>query len=245
MSKSLQSKEVTLNDQKTISFEKPNTFVDTAIFTVFKKNLQVLTVKRSNYPFKNIWSLVGGFIDIDQDNDLEATAKRKLKEKTGVKTPYLEQYGSVGNATRDPRGWSITNIYFALIPNHKISLQAGVGAEDIKWSPITEDKVEDTLAFDHAEILKGCIERLRSKVLYTSLPVHLMQKNFTLRELQTVYEIILDRKLEHKSFRRRILGANILQETGATNHERGRPAILYSSNTQETHYFIRNIESVK
>lgn len=223
-------------------FERPNTSVDTVIFTVLDGYLQVLTVKRENYPSKDMWSLVGGFVDIKKDKDIEATAIRKLEEKTGVKTPYLEQYGSIGNAVRDPRGWSITNIYFALIPHHQVSLHVGEGATDIKWSIIKDNKVEDSLAFDHEKILKGCIERLRNKVLYTSLPVHLMPNDFTLRELQTVYEIILDQKLEHKSFRRRIISADIIEETGEMSHERGRPAMKYRLTQNHTHYFVRNIE---
>lgn len=226
-------------------FDRPNTLVDTVIFTVLANNLQVLTVKRVDHPFKDRWSLVGGFVDINKDRDIEATAKRKLQEKTGVKTPYLEQYGSIGNAHRDPRGWSVTNIYFALIPSHKVHLQAGEGAADIKWSVIKGKKVKDKLAFDHDEILERCIERLRSKVLYTSLPVHLMPQDFTLRELQSVYEIILNRKLEHKSFRRRLLAVDILEETKEMKHERGRPAALYRSKTPQTHFFIRNIEGVR
>ncbi|MCP4970554.1 MAG: NUDIX hydrolase [Arcobacter sp.] len=238
----MQTEDEFLCDYDPTIFDRPNTLVDTVIFTVLDSHLQVLTVKRSNHPYKYNWSLVGGFIDINKDLDIEATAKRKLEEKTGVKTPYLEQYGSVGNANRDPRGWSVTNIYFALIPNHKVDLKIGEGAIDIKWSVISDDKVSDKLAFDHADILQGCIERLRSKVLYTSLPVHLMPKEFTLKELQTVYEIILDQKLEHKSFRRRILAVNILEETGKMSHERGRPAALYCAKTKNTHFFIRNIE---
>lgn len=226
-------------------FQRPNAFVDTVIFTVLGARLRVLTVRRAHPPFKGQWSLVGGFIDVNQDKDIEATAKRKLEEKTGVKTPYLEQYGSVGNAKRDPRGWSVTSIYFALIPHHKVQLQLGEEAIDIKWSEVFNKKVKKQLAFDHAEILRGCVERLRSKVLYTSLPVHLMPKDFTLRKLQTVYETILDQKLEHKSFRRRVLAAHILKETGEISHERGRPATLYRSRTQKTHFFIRNIEGVR
>lgn len=245
MIKTVQTEEEFLRDYDSNAFERPNTFVDTAIFTVLDGNLQVLTVKRENHPYRERWSLVGGFIDINKDRDIEATAKRKLEEKTGVKTPYLEQYGSIGNAKRDPRGWSVTNIYFALIPSNKIYLQASEGAVDIKWSEIRGKKIKDKLAFDHDEILKGCIERLRSKVLYTSLPVHLMPKDFTLRELQTVYETVLDQTLEHKSFRRRILAADILEETSEMNHERGRPAALYRSKTRQTHFFIRNIEGVR
>ena len=223
-------------------FKKPNAFVDTAIFTVLDDDLHVLVVKRSQSPFKDIWSLVGGFIDVEQDSSIEDTAKRKLFEKTGVKTPYLEQFGSIGNAARDPRGWSITNIYFALIPNHKVKLQAGKGAIDIEWAKITEISTQRKLAFDHEQILEGCIERLRKKVLYTSLPVHLMPKYFTLRELQDIYEIILGHSLEHKSFRRRILNAEILEQTDKMQHEKGRPAILYKVKNSQTHFFVRNIE---
>jgi len=231
-----------LKNYDSSSYQKPNTTVDTAIFTVIDSKLQVLTVKRSDHPCKGEWSLVGGFIDIEKDKDLEATAKRKLKEKTSISTPYLEQYGSIGNLKRDPRGWSVTNIYFALLPHDKIKLKAGSGASDIKWSVIEEDKVKDKLAFDHSNILKGCIERLRSKVHYTSLPVYLMKNSFSLRELQDVYEIILNRKLEHKSFRRRILGVKILEEVGEIKRDRGRPAILYKLKSKKLHFFSRNLE---
>ena len=243
MSKKHQTAKEFLYNHDAFGFKRPITLVDTVIFTILDGYLQVLIVKRALNPFKNKWALIGGFVDVDKDYELEATAKRKLEEKTGVKTPYLEQYGSIGNASRDPRGWSITNIYFALIPNQEINLQSGKGAIDIKWSKISDQKIREHLAFDHSHILEGCINRLRSKVLYTSLPVHLIAKEFTLPELQTVYEIILNRKLEHKSFRRRILSADILEETGKMNHERGRPAMFYrSKKKQATHFFVRNIE---
>jgi len=224
-------------------FERPNTLVDTVIFTVLDGDLHVLLVKRANHPFMDKWALVGGFIDINQDKDIEETAMRKLEEKTGVKTPYLEQYGSIGNSSRDPRGWSVTNIYFALIPNENVNLKAGEGASEIKWAKITDNKVKEKLAFDHVEILEGCLARLRGKVLYTSIPVYLLPKNFTLRELQNIYETILDKKLEHKSFRRRMINADILEETGDMTQDKGRPAMLYRlKKGSGTHYFMRNIE---
>lgn len=243
------AKEVTeeefLKNYHSNHFERPNVVVDAVIFTVLDNKLQLLTMKRANHPFKDRWSLIGGFIDIHQDQDIKATAKRKLIEKTGVNTPYLEQFGSIGNETRDPRGWSVTNIYFALIPNEKVELEIGQGATDIKWSVIENGKIEDNLAFDHDLILKGCLERLRSKVLYTTLPVHFMPEQFTLRQLQNVYEIILGQKIEHKSFRRRMLGADLLEETGEMSHERGRPAAFYKCISDKTHYFMRNFEGGK
>ena len=113
------------------AFKGPITSVDTVIFTVFDNHLHVLTVKRAEHPFKDQWSLIGGFINIDEDVDIEATAKRKLKEKTGVRTPYLEQFGTIGNKKRDPRGWSVTTVYFALIPCDNIQLEAGKGEYDL------------------------------------------------------------------------------------------------------------------
>lgn len=225
------------------AFERPSTAVDAVIFTVFDAALHVLTVKRANHPFQGKWSLVGGYVDIQNDKDLEATARRKLAEKTGVSTPYLEQFKTIGNKDRDPRGWSITTVYFALMPAHDLVLKAGRGASDIKWSKVEGGKVKDKLAFDHAEIVWDCFERLRNKVLYTSLPVHLMPGDFTLGELQKVYEIILNDGIDHKSFRRRILGANILKETGEMRADGTRPAKLYRlKNKSVTHFFVRNIE---
>ncbi|MBY0462714.1 MAG: NUDIX hydrolase [Alphaproteobacteria bacterium] len=226
-----------------MSYKQPNATVDVAIFTIIDGNLHVLTVKRAEKPFNEMWSLVGGYVDIEKDKNLESTATRKLQEKTGVQTPYLEQFETIGNADRDPRGWSITTVYFALISSEGIELKTGKGTNDIKWSKIEKGKIEEPLAFDHAEILQRCIERLRNKVLYTSLPIHLMPNEFTLSELQKVYEIILGQKIEHKSFRRRMLGADILIEAEGMRHEGRRPAQLYRvKEGHNAHFFIRNLE---
>lgn len=227
------------------AFERPNASVDTVIFTVFGEALHALIVKRDEHPYKDCWSLIGGYINIQGDNTLEETAKRKLEEKTGIKTPYLEQFETIGNKERDPRGWSITTVYFALIPSHNVVLQPGQGANDIRWAKVINGKVKEDLAFDHASILARCTERLRSKVLYTSLPAYLMPQSFTLGELQKVYETILGHSVEHKSFRRRLLGAEILEETGEMCQGKSkRPAVLYRlKKSQDPHFFVRNFES--
>ena len=224
-------------------FDRPSTSVDTVIFTVFNEQLQVLLVQRDDYPYKHQWSLVGGFIDLANDLCLEDTAKRKLQEKTGVATPYLEQCFTLGNQKRDPRGWSVTTVYFALLPYEKIELKAGKGAIDIKWAGIQNQQVDEDLAFDHQEILRLTLERLRNKVLYTSLPAYLMPELFTMRDLQKVYEVILDRTLEVKSFRRRLAKANILEQTDLTRQDAKRPAKLYRlKDNVDTYFFLRNIE---
>ena len=222
---------------------KPTAAVDSVIYSIIDNALKVLLVKRQNPPFENQWSLVGGFVDLEQDQSIEQTAKRKLKQKTGVDTPYLEQLYTIGNQSRDPRGWSITTVYFALIPSQGVILQAGNGSIDIKWATLNAGKIDTPLAFDHSQILEDCTQRLKNKVLYTSLPLYLMPKKFTLNELQTVYEIIIDKKMDPKSFRRRMLNANILEETGDLKQTGKRPAMLYQPKQSEmTHFFMRNIE---
>jgi 8-oxo-dGTP diphosphatase len=92
-----------------LSFERPLSGVDLVIVTVRDEQLQVLLARRPERPgepFPGQWALPGGFIDVEQDASLEACARRKLAEKTGVASPYLEQLGSFGSSTRDPRGWS-------------------------------------------------------------------------------------------------------------------------------------------
>jgi 8-oxo-dGTP diphosphatase len=226
------------------NFARPNVSVDASIFTIIDEEVHVLLIKRENHPFKDFWSLVGGYVDIEQDYDIETTAKRKLKEKTGVDTPYLEQLGAFGNNNRDPRFWSVTISYFALIPHNNIKINTGSGAIDIKWSKVKKGKVKDELAFDHKLILEKASERLRKKVLYTSLPVFLMPQYFTLRELQSVYETILNKKIDSKSFRRRIINADIIEEIGTFSQpSEGRPAKLYrKSEVDKAHFFLRNIE---
>src|SRR5262249_15591915 len=109
-----------------LGFPLPFTTVDLVIFTVSDESLKVLLLQRpeskESEPVPCWWAVPGGFVNVDVDQDLLACAERKLLEKTGVRSPYLEQLGSWGGATRDPRGWSATHVYFALIPSRDIEL---------------------------------------------------------------------------------------------------------------------------
>ena len=228
-------------------FDVPLCTVDMAIFTVEEGALKVLLVKRANYPKKGKWALPGGFIDLANDKDLAATAHRKLTEKTGVTSPYLEQVSTVGNKSRDPRGWSITVSYFALISAEGIALETHESTEEVAWLPVDSVLEDYKLAFDHKDILSSCLQRLKSKVLYTSLPIHLLPDTFTLPELQSVYEIILGQSLQKKSFRKRILDAEIIEETGEMKATgASRPAQLYKACEDHlAHVFPRTLEGVR
>jgi ADP-ribose pyrophosphatase YjhB (NUDIX family) len=225
------------------TFPKPLVSVDVAIFSVKRDRLRVLLVKRpetTDEPFPGSWALPGGFIDTTRDLNLQSCAKRKLHEKTGVDAAYLEQLGSWGSAGRDPRGWSSTHVYFALMSSDHLELRAGGNATDTSWMLIDGFRVKERLAFDHAEILKSAITRLRSKVEYTSLPAFLMPQEFTLTELQRIYEVLLDRPIEKKSFRTRVLATDLLEEINRLREGANRPAQLYRlANRQEPVFFSR------
>ncbi|NIB43606.1 NUDIX hydrolase [Pseudomaricurvus alkylphenolicus] len=224
-------------------FDVPLTSVDMAIFTVRSEKLQVLLVKRAQHPALGQWALPGGFIDLKLDKTLMDTAKRKLYEKTGVRIPYLEQVETFGSQGRDPRGWSVTISYLALIPSDHITLGKDDSSEQVAWVPVDEAEDQYPLAFDHNRILEACHQRLRSKVQYTSLPVNLLPNEFTLTELQQTFELVLGNTVEKKSFRRRILDADILEATGNMKTGSNRPAKLYRVKPEgQSHFFTRNIE---
>ncbi|RYF15462.1 MAG: NUDIX domain-containing protein [Comamonadaceae bacterium] len=211
-----------------LSFDRPLVTVDVVVFTVRQERLQVLLVQRPaapREPFPGAWALPGGFIDTGADRTLLACARRKLKEKTGVASPYLEQLGSWGSATRDPRGWSATHAYFALI-SMPAEREPQSGAPVQQWMPI-EDAMRRKLAFDHGEILEAALARLRSKAEYTSLPAFLLPEPITLPQLQQTYEIVLGRVLDKSAFRRRMLDAGFLEEAGSVVGPGGRPAQGY------------------
>lgn len=226
------------------NLKRPLVTVDIAIFAVLDAALHTLLVRRPSTPgepFPNLWALPGGFIDVDTDASLEACALRKLREKTGVRSPYLEQLGSFGGARRDPRGWSTTHVYFALIAADEVRLEKGGNAQDVAWKPVKGDGVDEKLAFDHAKLLAAALVRLRNKVEYTSLPAFLLPASFTLAELQGAYEIVLGRPLDKSAFRTRVLAADLVEETGEQRTGPNRPAALYRLRDRTPLVFARTL----
>ncbi|PCJ60258.1 MAG: NUDIX hydrolase [Planctomycetota bacterium] len=220
-------------------YDIPLATVDMSIFSIIDGTLNVLLIHRDTHPEKGKLSLPGGFINLKEDQNLDETAHRKLFEKTGLKSPYLEQVETTGNATRDPRGWSVTILYFALLDFGKVKEKA---LKDSKWFPVNKAKKEK-LAFDHNELLEKAFDRLKSRTSYTALPMALMPNLFTLTELQTVFEIILEKKLPIKSFRRRILTAEVVIPTGESKLSGKRNAQLFKSKgVSKDFYFQRPLQ---
>jgi ADP-ribose pyrophosphatase YjhB (NUDIX family) len=228
-------------------FPRPLCTVDLAIFSIQANELRVLLVRRPSdrgEPHPGLWALPGGFIDVARDSDLEHSALRKLREKTGISAPYLEQVGSWGSAARDPRGWSVTHVYFALVSADDLKLVPGGNVSDAAWFVVEGSRVREKLAFDHGDLLRAAVMRLRSKVEYTSLPAFLMPAEFTLTELQRVYEIALGRPLEKKAFRTRVLATDLLEQAAGRREGTNRPAQLYRlRNRKRPVFFARALTS--
>jgi len=203
-------------------YPHPSVTVDVVIFTLREDDLQMLLIKRAHLPCEGMWAIPGGFVDVGES--LEKAALRELEEETGVREVYLEQLYTFGDPGRDSRGHVITVAYFALLPVSAIDPRAGSDAVEARWWSVYDLPL---LAFDHADILSYALERLRYKLEYTAVGFELLPETFVLSELRTAYEIILGEKLDKRNFRRKILGAGVIEETGDHRTGEGRPAKLY------------------
>lgn len=198
--------------------------IDVVLLTLLDQQIHVGLVQRDNpqEPFFQAWTLPGGFVRPETDHDAAHTAIRVLQDKAGVQSPYLEQLATFSGANRDPRGWSASIVYYALVAPHI----APDGDARLRWEPV-DQVARRTLPFDHSAILHMAVERVRSKTSYSTLPLHLMPDTFTISELREVYEQLLGGTLEPRGFIRRMQEMNALEETGLTRTERHRPARVY------------------
>lgn len=211
------------------AYEQPAVTVDLVIFTVNKDALKVMLVKRAEEPFSGYWSLPGGFLKLGES--LDEAALRVLKEKTGVQEVYLEQLYTFGEPDRDPRARVITVTYFALIPWKKLSTPESHKVTDVTWQSI--DRLS-RLAFDHKEIVNYAVQRLRAKAGYSNIVYGLLPEQFRLSDLQKMYEIILHKQLDKRNFRKKMLAAGLLRETGKKDSGGAhRPAMLYQFKKME------------
>jgi 8-oxo-dGTP diphosphatase len=208
----------------TYEYPRPSLTVDCIIFGLDESSrLKVLLIQRGHDPFKDTWALPGGFVD--EKETLEDAALRELKEETGVSDVFIEQLFTFGNPDRDPRGRVVTIAYFALINLGEHKIGAETDAKDVKWFPINS---LPPLAFDHADILELAITRLRGKVRYQPVGFELLPPKFTLTHLQKLYETILDKSLNKRNFRTKVLKMDILKEEDILRGLAHRPAQLYS-----------------
>ncbi|QQS45288.1 MAG: NUDIX hydrolase [Acidobacteriota bacterium] len=208
-------------------YPRPSVTVDVVIFTIAEDDLKVLLIRRGAEPFKDCWALPGGFVEIDES--LEDAAARELKEEVGVTSVYLEQLYTFGDPGRDPRGRVISVSYFALIDADRQRIRAASDAADARWHSVFDRNLGGNLAFDHKRILDYALWRLRNKIEWTTVGYELLPKKFTLSELQRVYEIILQKPVDKRNFRKKVLAQGRIRELSETRKDGAhRPARLYS-----------------
>lgn len=208
------------------AYERPSVTVDVVILTVRERRLEVLLVRRRHWPFEGMWAIPGGFVEPNES--LEDSARRELHEETSVSDVYLEQLYTFGDPGRDPRTRVITVVYYALLRTDQLHVHAGSDAADAQWFPAYE---HPSLAFDHDKILEYTRQRLRSKLEYTTIGFQLLAPAFTLSELQVVYEAILNRPLDKRNFRKKVLSTGILEQIPESRKAgQHRPAALYRFN---------------
>lgn len=196
---------------------------DSLIFTVRHGELEVLLIQMKKAPYTGAWACPGGQIE-PQDRS-ESAARRILKIQTGLTGVYLEQLGTFDALKRDVLGRVVSVAYMALVPSERVILKTTEKYSDIRfWSVKRLPK----LAYDHAEMIRVATERLRNKIGYTNIVWSLLPEEFTLTELQNVYEAILGRKLDKRNFRRKILELGMVKPSARVRKgESHRPAKLY------------------
>lgn len=212
---------------------------DLAVFTIKNSKLSLLLVKRGGHPEKGKWALPGGFVNIDES--IDDAASRELYEETNVTVDngYLEQLCTIGNPYRDKRGYVVSVSYVALIPRIN-KFFASDDAEEVHFFS-ADDVLSDSfdLAFDHKNIVRKGLERIRSKIEYSPIAIKFLEDDvFTLSELRNIYEIVWGVKILSSNFRRKMLSVpNLLiplHEKKVSDIEGGRSSDLYQyDNAQE------------
>jgi 8-oxo-dGTP diphosphatase len=211
--------------------------VDAIVFGYAENKLSVLLIKQKFGAMKHQWVLVGGFVK--NDESLFSAVKRELKEEAGIEVNFLEQLFTFGdNIHRDPRSRVISVAYFALVNPDQFQVKADTDAEDAQWFPI--DELPD-LGYDHDEIVKVAVERLKAKLTYQPIGFDLLPAEFLFSDLENLYTTILNREIDRRNFRKKILSFGFVEETDKFGAKKsGRPAKLFRFNPVKYQELITN-----
>ncbi len=198
------------------------------IFTVDEGSLRVLLIRRAAEPYRDRWALPGGVLQPGES--LDGAATRKLVDETGVRDVYLEQLYTFGDLDHGTARPAVAVTYFALVNHELVRLREGS-----EWQPAwfsVRDLPE--LAFDNNRVVAYALGRLQAKLQYANVTYSLLPDEFTLTELQTVYECILGRQLDKRNFRKRVTSLGLVRPIGRTRREGAhRPAQLYAFAARE------------
>lgn len=224
-------------------YPKADNTVDNVVFGLdpTDKDLKILLIQRKDDPFMGMWALPGGFVDVFKDPTLKDSALRELLEETGIGPQYTEQLATYGDMGRDPRGRVISTAFLSLVRPQDVHVKAGDDAKEAKWIRVRDLDLNPDfkgvrtlqmrykLAFDHHKVVKTALDRIRSKVRWQPIGIELLPEEFTLGDLQRVYEAILSQKLDKRNFRKKVNKLNVLKATTRSTREQrqGPAAKLY------------------
>src|SRR5438132_5395366 len=186
-------------------YPRPALTVDCVVFGFDEADLKLLLIQRDLDPFKGRWALPGGFVQLDET--LEDAARRELAEETGISKIFLEQLYTFGAVDRDPRERVVSVAHYALVKLSDHRVKASSDAHRAAWFEVSDIP---ELAFDHDQIVATALRRLKGKVRYAPIGFELLPSKFTLTQLQRLYEAILEKRLDKRNFRKRILSMNVL-----------------------------------
>ena len=198
-----------------------------SIFTVEKGVVKVLLIKRTNEPFKGKWALPGGALY--NNEDIIDGMKRALKEKTGISNINLELCNVFGNVNRSHLMRLVGLSYLGVIDSAKVKvLKETQKTSNADWFKI--DDIPD-LAYDHNEIIKDSLEKLKISILNSDILNTLFPDGFTIPELHKTYETILNKTFDRRNFRRKLLNIGLIYDTNKEiNFMGNKKAKLYKFN---------------
>lgn len=205
-------------------YPRPAVTTDCVIFGFDGKQLHILLIERSRDPYKGTWALPGGFLEMDET--AEEGAARELYEETHVKDVFLEQFHVFSAVNRDPRERVITIAFYALIRQSDYQILAGDDAVRACWFEVDE---LPPLAFDHDEIISKAREHLKIKLKISPIAFRLLDKQFTIGELQQVYELISGHTYDQLNFYRKALASGLFENT---NEKESSQTQLFRFNDQ-------------
>lgn len=205
----------------------PLVFADIALFSIQGRDLCVLLARRTNEPEANKWALPGGILKPKIDNSLDQTSLRVIRDKVGVSAGCVEQVRLFSGETRDPRGYSLSLLYCALLSKDQACAVAGLKTSEVCWVQ-ADLAMQRELAFDHGVMIAEALKYLRRKIEHRALPLHLLNATFSLFELQDACSLILGSPVDKSSFRRRMKNeTSIRPAPGQFREGAYRPAQLY------------------
>ncbi|HJU28004.1 MAG TPA: NUDIX domain-containing protein [Candidatus Binataceae bacterium] len=202
---------------------RPKVAVDTVLFAIRDGRLRCYLVRLKRGPHVGKWAFPGGLVRVGEM--LEDAARRELRASAGIADCYLEQLFTFGDPTRDPRSHVVSVAYMALIDD-PATVRSGSGK--YTGSEWFDPGRMPPLAYDHALMAEYAVKRLKAKLEYTNIAANLLPATFTFAQLAELYGAVLDRRLDRRNFRRRIVAMGLLKRLPRERRGAHRPAGLYA-----------------